>query len=91
MDTNKMRDLSREQFEAWYLETHCGGPDRVKTCSNDHNTYYYTDTQTKWVAWQASRESVVIDLPDPNEVHDSGDYCAEAIDAIEAQGLKVKP
>lgn len=62
MDTNKMRDISREQFEAWYLEKHCGGPGRVKTCSNDLNTYYYTDTQTKWVAWQASRAAVVVEI-----------------------------
>ena len=85
------KDLMREQFEAWYLGKHCGGIDRVKTCSNAPDTYYYTDTQTKWVAWQASREAVVVELPDPNEVHDSGDYCAETIDAIEALGLKVAP
>lgn len=91
MDAHKMRDISREQFEAWYLEKHCGGIDRVKTCSNAPDTYYYTDTQTKWVAWQASREAVVVALPRdlnlraPTEVRDMIRH------HIEAQGLRVLP
>lgn len=95
MDTSKMRDTSREQFEAWYLEKHCGGIDRVKTCSNAPDTYYYTDTQTKWVAWQASREAVAVELPDRDI-----EQCAYSLgfnsclkqsrEAIEAQGVKCK-
>lgn len=101
MDTNKMR----EQFESWYLDKHCGGIDRVRTCSNAPDTYYYTDTQTKWVAWQASREAVVVELPyvrsyPANEAASDVDYYidegrhdmkAELRKAVEAQGLKVEP
>ena len=106
MDTNKMRDISREQFEGWYLEKHCGGIDRVKTCSNARDTYYYTDTQTKWVAWQASREAVVVELPALAEPFESelsaapiytfqgegrNAAIAECREAIEAQDLRVAP
>ena len=104
MDTNKMRDISREQFEAWYLEKHCGGIDRVKTCSNAPGTYYYTDTQTKWVAWQASREAVVVELPNRaaeayrEEFDDleggsfnEAAYIRDVRKVIEAVGLKVAP
>lgn len=101
MDTNKMREISREQFEAWYLEKHCGGIDRVKTCSNAPDTYYYTDTQTKWVAWQASREAVVVELPNPADYEVYNDHIdflhvddvelMKAVRAaIEAQGVKCK-
>lgn len=93
MDTNKMRDISREQFEAWYLEKHCGGIDRVKTCSNAPDTYYYTDTQTKWVAWQASREAVAVELPsfEGYKDHIVRELQAAFSGAIERQGLKVAP
>jgi hypothetical protein len=44
-----------------------------------------------WEAWQASRAAVVVELPDPNEVHDSGDFACDVIDALEAAGVKVAP
>lgn len=90
MHTNKMR----EQFEAWYLEKHCGGIDRVNTCSNAPETYYYTETQTKWVAWQASRKAAVVDLSMLEHQHEEGPLYYRVDDvhaAIEAQGLKVAP
>lgn len=96
METNKMRDISREQFEAWYLERHCGGADRIKTCSNAHDIYYYTDTQAKWVAWQASREAMVVKLPETEYFGDSwsGGWAItrdNIVDALEEQGMKVAP
>ncbi|AMA46263.1 hypothetical protein [Pseudomonas alabamensis] len=88
MDTNKMRDVSREQFEHHYLVELS-----YEECDfhMDGDRYVWQATEDRWYAWQASRAAVVVELPDPNEVHDTGDYCAEAIDAIEAQGLKVLP
>lgn len=84
METNKMRDISREQFESWALS-------EGLSLNTRYGTYFHESTQKAWLSWQVSREAVVVELPGPNEVHDSGDYCAEAIDAIEAQGLKVAP
>lgn len=89
--TNTNEAKVREQFEA-YANEHYLLCERSKS-RNEHqqDEYIDCDMQVSWEAWQASRAAVVVELPDPNEVHDSGDYCAEAIDAIEAQGLKVKP
>ena len=91
MDTNKMR----EQFEAAAKARWPSNP-KLLLRINQPGTPAYGDYENPivhhaWWAWQASREAVVVVLPDPNEVHDSGDYCAEAIDAIEAHGLKVAP
>lgn len=92
-DTNKMR----EQFEAWILENWPGQYlDRFET-----GEYHGFTLEHCWKAWQASREAVVVELPDSIVgarryqhaeaafAHKEGiDDCREA---IEAQGLKVAP
>lgn len=80
----------REQFEAHY-DDWSGMVVGTAKARRMKETYSDPKTSAAWVHWQASRAAVVVELPDPNEVHDSGDYCAEAIDAIEAHGLKVAP
>jgi hypothetical protein len=50
-----MSDKMRDEFEAWRLATFCGGIDRLKTCRNASDTYYYADVHQSWKAWQASR------------------------------------
>lgn len=57
-------DKMREEFEAWYLDKYCGGQERLRRCSNDESTYYYCGVQAMWTPWQASRESMVIELPE---------------------------
>lgn len=103
MDTNKMRDISREQFEQRY-------PVPEGCCWNVEQGRYvlfhlrlctvakYERFVENWVCWQASREAVVVELPSaiespPYACFQSGwnDMRGEAVDAIEAQGLKVAP
>jgi hypothetical protein len=73
MSVEKMR----EEFEAWYLNKFCGGQARLFRCVNADKIYYFTEVQSKWDAWQASRESLVIELPAKNPIGsgtgDSGD------------------
>ncbi|CAI8970139.1 hypothetical protein [Pseudomonas soli] len=105
MDTNKMR----EQFEKRIHQ-----PAGSYWCEKDR-TYRYEDYDTassqihecQWqawiVAWQASREAVVVELPPKISAHNTteggfirpeAEHYDEAIDdcreAIEAQGLKVE-
>ena len=87
---------SREQFEEWQLATYCGGVARLQRCSNDPNTYYFSDVQLKWKTWQASRAALLIELPETEYYGDSwsGAYALpteETRDAIEAAGVTVKP
>jgi len=96
MDTNKMRDISREQFEARYPvpEGCCWNTEQgryvlfhLKLCT----VAKYERFVESWVCWQASRDAVVIDLTQAKIP--GGGYLEDqdAIAAIEAHGLKVAP
>lgn len=101
MQNEKMR----EEFESWRKEIFCGGEQRLKKCSNAPEIYYFTEVQSAWVAWQASRESRVVDIDAAAKaLAESMDYPwefmpeqgrarmrANAHMVIEAAGLKVKP
>ena len=79
MDTNKMRDISREQFEVRY-------PVPKGCCWNAEQGRYvlfhlklctvakYERFVESWVCWQASREAVVVELGAPS--HWVADYAA---------------
>ena len=101
MDTNKMR----EQFEAAYaaLSTARNGRfyEEVLTRADDGD-YVIPSVQSAWWAWQASREAVVVELPEQRSVPDRDCWARtnglgfnnalkEARQVIEAQGLKVAP
>ena len=84
-----MSDKMREEFESWFYASKYA---QVATPTESAK-------QAAWDGWKASRESLVIELPDPEEPNEyaSGDCAAcgwnnmrdEAIAAIEAAGLKV--
>ncbi|MFG0864601.1 hypothetical protein [Pseudomonas sp. FYR_7] len=59
MDTNQMRDTSREQFEAWARDENKWLIDR-----DSFGNYIYGFVRDSWNSWQASREAVVVDWPD---------------------------
>ena len=81
---------SREQFEEWFSD---GVNEGMK--GSPSGDYENLITQTAWMAWQASRAAIEIELPDKIMVEDEFDighncaidYCA---DAIRAAGLTVK-
>lgn len=62
METNKMRDISREQFQKWHSTKHGWPISNYEFYWND-NYYEDEDFQLAWDAWQASREAVVVELP----------------------------
>ncbi|MFJ2526228.1 hypothetical protein ACIOWB_24190 [Pseudomonas capeferrum] len=89
MDTNKMRDISREQFEAWHRSVVDGEPPHEKYSNGDYRNQH---VQRYWLGWQASREAVVVELP-AEWVTNVGEMLPPPAvrRAIEAQGLKVAP
>ncbi|ANC80975.1 hypothetical protein [Pseudomonas putida] len=101
MDTNKMRDISREQFEAFWRETHCEGDEELsaKWLKREGDDYLHRDPSQAFKIWKASREAVVVELPasyDPErakgdpDMLNVNDTIQECREAIEAQGLKVE-
>ncbi|WP_054915231.1 MULTISPECIES: hypothetical protein [Pseudomonas] len=86
MDTNKMRDISREQFEKFALSPE-GGLFPGHLAKGEDGEYLNYAAQCYWLFWQASREAVAVVLPDeePGYMY----YAPDVLAAIEAQGLKV--
>lgn len=93
MDTNKMR----AEFEAaWRARYPAHGDIALKRSGLDPEDYCNTRVKDAWWAWQASREAVMVELPDRDV-----EQCAYSLGfnsclkqsraAIEAQGLKVAP
>lgn len=88
MDTNKMR----EQFEAKFGRPHgvyWHPPfSRYMTTSNH---VACVEHQGRWEGWQASRQAVVVELPESSGISGDGiGAIAVCRRAIEAQGLKVE-
>ncbi|WP_122711094.1 hypothetical protein [Pseudomonas viridiflava] len=101
MNTEKMR----KEFEEWYLaeyyesDKQCG----LEWLSTEScGGYRYADPAREWKAWQASRGVLVIELPRGDSLARRmfGPQATganplisrfDAIEAIEAAGLRVKP
>lgn len=87
---------SREQFEKWVKEE--TGFDLWRTeypmTEWDDQQYKCHQTNLAWIAWQASRAAIEIELPNqfPGEYYLDRDviYADEIIEELEQAGLKVK-
>lgn len=67
-----MSDLMREEFEAWISKESpsarlniCSVEDGYRYCIGQ---YVSTRVQSLWVGWKASRECLVIKLPETKEI-----------------------
>lgn len=88
------KDLMREQFEAWAIA-------RGQSVLRQGAGYAAERTGMAWLCWQASREAVVVELPNPADYevyNDHSDFLhvddvelMKAVRAaIEAKGVKFK-
>lgn len=100
----EVKMTSREQFEKWVKEE--AGFDLWRTeypmTEWDNQQYKCHQANLAWMAWQASRAAIEIELPTTIEVHPFGPgaakmFCelhkntvAECAKSILAAGLKVK-
>jgi len=95
-----MTDKMREEFEEWAIAD-AKSTDKTLKFERGGDWYLGKDHQVMnlgWAAWQASREALVIELPDAdglNREHMLVQGFLEGVAhtrvAIEAAGLKVKP
>ena len=84
-----MTDKMREEFESWAFQCPwLGLSDECMARDEINGGYYGLELHAAWLAWQASREALVIDLP---KVIGSLMYSSDVYEAVEAAGLKVKP
>ncbi|MGO4744005.1 hypothetical protein [Serratia quinivorans] len=59
---DKLHEESRKQFEEWAEHTYSGGNMFLRVGPHKE-AYHQTIIQELWEAWQASRASIVVDLP----------------------------
>lgn len=100
-----MSEKMREQFEEFHRKhLELSGMDPQDIASEfdrkDDGEYVYIMAADGWIYWQASRKAVVVELPyrlsecdSPGMVSDDdGDFmwAESVIEAVEAQGLKVR-
>ncbi|PTC00571.1 hypothetical protein C9975_06775 [Thalassospira xiamenensis] len=92
MDTNRMRDSVREQFEKFALSSE-GGLFPGHLAKGEDGEYLNYAAQCYWLFWQASREAVVVELPkfDDYPASMERDMRESLRSSIEAQGMKVAP
>lgn len=78
----EVKMTSREQFNEWFYEyTGCDPKD----------SRYVNMVEMYWMAWQASRAGIEIELPEEESLGCHAIYYAEdVIEAIEQAGLEVK-
>jgi len=91
MDTNKMR----EQFIRAYRRILIAEGMMIQESRFElrDGEFLHRETAIAWWAWQASREAVVVELPEPDDSFDNHEYLIDrelTVKAIEAQGLKVE-
>lgn len=79
----------REEFEAWFADAMIGAD-----TTSDRGKYVAENmAAVAWLAWQASRAALVVELPDDASIAASDDpwsvrdWC---MDAVEAAGVTVK-
>lgn len=78
------QDKMREEFEAWYFDRH------MVVNSWDGLIYADHDQQEAWRAWRASREAVVVELPEPVPFRSREDTIQDCRAAIHAAGISTR-
>lgn len=90
-------DESRKQFEEWFMDDVVGAAvdfpefkDGEYVVGEVYNEQLYVMLQAMYMAWQASRAAIEIELPDSGAY----DYPKQVVKALEeellAAGIKVK-
>lgn len=84
-------DKMREEFEECYLRDFLQIPKEMSKpifVRDNRGNYIVRQTGIVYWAWQASREAMVIELPEEQPMYMY--YAPDVLEAIEAAGVKVK-
>ncbi|MBP0948920.1 hypothetical protein JTA33_00465 [Pseudomonas sp. 20GA0080] len=100
MSNDKMQDYVLDEFLKWMADECDARGESYTLCTerDGFGRFLYVWVQTSWLAWQASREALVIELPDDDYLNRESVFVQGYIEgvrltkeAIEAAGVKVKP
>lgn len=88
-------DKSRQQFEE-FIKFHMNEPEQNNNLDKANNGLNYADVgiDLMWISWQASRESLEVELPEPfiaNENCETWCYDEDLVNQILiSNGVKIK-
>ncbi|ROM29318.1 hypothetical protein BK645_10130 [Pseudomonas protegens] len=89
-----MSDKMREEFEEWawkrFGDVFWYGIERAHVFMRSGDRYHTEFLNTRWESWQASRESMVVELPKDHEFHSPSGMRRGCREALESLGLRVK-
>ena len=85
-----MSDKMRAEFDGYLLGN--GFSNYSTSMSEHYGVYHSMDTDKLWELWKASRESLVVELPEATFETPSGDNALRedaVLQALESAGIKV--
>ncbi|WP_052219430.1 hypothetical protein [Providencia rettgeri] len=89
-------DKSRQQFEEEFIKHTTLDKDDIFEMDYESDDYYYLETRHAWFWWQASRESLEVELPQRKGIchneYESGyfDGIDKCEDVLIRSGVKIK-
>lgn len=80
-----MNEKMREEFESWALARFINSETMkpLQRSADEPDGYHYPVLNTAWAAWQASREALVIELPDENPLGSGPGDCGDGRPSFE--------
>lgn len=84
-------DKSRQQFEEEFRKHSTLDKDDIFKIDSESDDYYYLATRQAWYWWQASRESLEVELPEPFIANETWCYDEDLVNqALISNGVKIK-
>ncbi|WP_145577019.1 hypothetical protein [Yersinia alsatica] len=89
---------SREEFEAEFRKQYAGQPHiEMLLEMYNHGTdeepeidYYSLDARDAWKWWQASREIIEVELPEPGYYDRTSQFAVDVYEALRTAGIRIK-
>ncbi|ENB6684385.1 hypothetical protein ABEH50_000764 [Yersinia enterocolitica] len=89
---------SREEFEAEFRKQYAGQPHiEMLLEMYNHGTdeepeidYYSLDARDAWKWWQASREIIEVELPEPGYYYRTSQFAVDVYEALRTAGIRIK-
>lgn len=84
------KSREQEQFESWF-KFHAGPDELHMLDANSAGTnYLHPHTDIAWIAWQASRAALVVELPESDAFDSTWQFKEASEEALRSAGITVK-
>lgn len=83
---DKLHEEKRKQFEEWASNTYGDFID-IRRSKNGDNEYMTWDVGLAWMAWQAARKSIAVELPTEHDLRQvvCSECASERLELVESR------